>query len=209
VDGGVGAPASGPLGLLGGTFDPPHAAHLILAQTALVELGLERVLFLPAGQPVHKGGQEVSEASHRITMARLAVASSNAFVVDTTDVERPAPHTTVTLLPLLEERYPGRPFWLLVGGDSLRDLASWYRPVELLARVRLAVLPRPGAVVDWDDLEAAVPGVRAATHLLDGPHIDISSTRMRQWAAAGRSLRYLTPDAVCAYISRAALYQRA
>jgi nicotinate-nucleotide adenylyltransferase len=208
VDGGVDAPASGPLGLLGGTFDPPHAGHLLLAQTALEELGLERVLFLPAGQPVHKGGQRVSEARHRITMARLAIASSEAFVVDTTDVERPAPHTTVTLLPLLEEKYPGRPFWLLIGGDSQRDLASWYRPEELVARVRLAVLPRPGAAVDWDGLEAAVPGVRAATHLLDGPSIDISSTKMRQWAAAGRSLRYLTPDAVCAYISRAGLYQR-
>jgi nicotinate-nucleotide adenylyltransferase len=207
VDGGLETAPPGPIGLLGGTFDPPHAGHLLLAQTALVELGLERVLFLPAGQPVHKGGKVISEPAHRITMARLAVAGNDAFVVDTADAGRPAPHTTVSLLPLLEENYPGRPLWLLLGGDSLRDLPTWYQPAELVARVRLAVLPRPGAAIDWAALEAAVPGVRAATQLLDGPAIDLSSTRLRGWAAAGRSLRYLTPDAVCAYISRAGLYQ--
>lgn len=207
--GGVDAAPPGPIGLLGGTFDPPHVGHLLLAQTALVELGLERVLFLPAGQPVHKGGKLISEATHRITMARLAVAGNHAFVVDTTDADRPEPHTTVTLLPLLEEKYPGRAFWLLLGGDSLRDLPGWFRPAELVAHVRLAVLPRPGVAIDWANLEAAVPGVRAAAHLLDGPAIDISSTRLRGWAAAGRSLRYLTPDAVCAYIARAGLYTAA
>jgi nicotinate-nucleotide adenylyltransferase len=207
VDGGLETAPPGPIGLLGGTFDPPHAGHLLLAQTALVELGLERVLFLPAGQPVHKGGKVISEPADRITMARLAVAGNDAFVVDTTDARRPAPHTTVSLLPLLEENYPGRALWLLLGGDSLRDLPTWYQPAELVARVRLAVLPRPGAAIDWAALEAAVPGVRAATQLLDGPAIDLSSTRLRGWAAAGRSLRYLTPDAVCAYISRAGLYQ--
>lgn len=207
MDGGVDTAPSGPIGLLGGTFDPPHVGHLLLAQTALVELGLERVLFLPAGQPVHKGGTLISEAAHRITMARMAVAGDHAFVVDSTDADRPEPHTTVTLLPLLEEKYPGRSFWLLLGGDSLRDLASWYRPAELVARVGLAVLPRPGAVIDWPALEAAVPGVRASAHLLDGPAIDISSTLLRAWAASGRSLRHLTPDAVLAYISRAGLYQ--
>lgn len=206
MDGGVEA-APGAIGLLGGTFDPPHVGHLLLAQTALVELGLERVLFLPAGQPVHKEGHQISEAAHRIIMARLAVADNAAFVVDTTDVDRPEPHTTVTLLPLLAEKFAGRPFWLLLGGDSLRDLPSWSRPAALAAQARLAVLPRPGAVIDWPALEAAVPGVRGATHLLDGPAIDISSTRLRGWAAAGRSLRYLTPDAVCAYISRADLYR--
>lgn len=205
--GGLAGAGTGGLGLLGGTFDPPHVGHLLLAQTALAELGLDRVLFLPAGQPVHKEGKGVSAAHHRITMARLAVAGNEAFVVDTTDAERPHPHTTVTLLPLLEEKYATRPLWLLVGGDSLRDLPTWVRPQELVARIRFAVLPRPGATIEWSALERAVPGVRDATHLLDGPSVAVSSTRMRQWVAAGRSLRYLTPDAVCAYIARAGLYQ--
>lgn len=205
--GSVAGANTGGLGLLGGTFDPPHIGHLLLAQTAMAELGLERVLFLPAGQPVHKGDQVVSAAHHRITMARLAVAGNDAFVVDTTDVERPGPHTTVTLLPLLEEKYAARPFWLLIGGDSLRDLPTWVRPQELVARIRLAVLPRPEATINWPALEAAVPGVRAAVHLLDGPTVALSSTRMRQWASAGRSLRYMTPDPACAYIARTSLYQ--
>jgi nicotinate-nucleotide adenylyltransferase len=140
-------------------------------------------------------------------MARLATAGNGAFVVDTTDVNRPAPHTTVTLVPLLEEQYAARPLWLLVGGDSLRDLPTWYQPQELISRIRLAVLSRPGAVLDWPALEAAVPGLRAAVHLLDGPSIAIASTKMREWASAGRSLRYLTPDAVCAYIDHTGLYQ--
>ncbi|MDT8305325.1 MAG: nicotinate (nicotinamide) nucleotide adenylyltransferase [Anaerolineae bacterium] len=205
--GDVAGAAPGGLGLLGGTFDPPHVGHLLIAQTAMAELSLERVLFLPAGQPVHKGNQEVSAAHHRVTMARLAVAGNDAFVVDTTDVERPGPHTTVTLVPLLEEKVATRPLWLLIGGDSLRDLPSWVRPQELVTRIRLAVLPRPGATIDWPALEEAITGVRAAVHLLDGPTVALSSTRMRQWASAGRSLRYMTPDPVCAYIARTGLYE--
>jgi nicotinate-nucleotide adenylyltransferase len=165
------------------------------------------VLFVPAGQPVHKAANSVSEAHHRVAMSRLALAGNAAFVVDTTDVERPGPHTTATLLPLLQEKYPGRQLWLLIGGDSLRDFASWYRPQEIIARAPLAVLSRPGAAPNWPELEAMIPGLRSAVHMLDGPEVAVSSTQIRRWAAAGRSLRYVTPDAVCAYIRRAGLYQ--
>lgn len=209
MDGGVtedGAPA-GPVGILGGTFDPPHIGHLLLAQTALGELGLARVLFVPTGQPVHKEDNAVSEARHRVTMTRLAVASNADFVVDTTDVERPEPHTTATLLPLLQASYPGRQLWLLIGGDSLRDFATWYQPQEIIAQAPLAVLARPDAAVNWPELEAAVPGVRDAVTWLDGPSVAVSSTQIRRWAAAGRSLRYVVPEAVRAYIRRAGLYQ--
>lgn len=198
---------AGPVGILGGTFDPPHIGHLLLAQTALEELGLERVLFVPAGQPVHKEGNAVSEARHRVTMTRLAVAGNQAFVVDTTDVERPEPHTTATLLPLLQAQYPGRRLWLLIGGDSLRDFATWYRPQEIIAQAPLAVLARPDAAVSWPALEAAIPGIRSAVTFLDGPSVAVSSTQIRRWAAAGRSLRYLVADAVGAYIRRAGLYR--
>lgn len=211
MDGGVeeaGAPA-GPIGILGGTFDPPHIGHLLLAQTALEELGLERVLFVPAGQPVHKEGNAVSEAHHRVTMTRLAVAGSPAFVVDTTDVDRAEPHTTATLLPLLKGCYPGRQLWLLIGGDSLRDFAAWYRPQEVIAQAPLAVLARPDAIVNWPELEAAVPGVRDAVTFLNGPAVAVSSTQLRRWTAAGRSLRYVVPDAVWAYVQRAGLYRPA
>jgi nicotinate-nucleotide adenylyltransferase len=208
VDGGVeeAGAQDAPVGILGGTFDPPHAGHLLLAQTALEQLGLERVLLVPAGQPVHKVDETVSEAHHRVTMTRLAAASNPAFLVDTADVERPEPHTTTTLLPLLRARYPGRQLWLLLGGDSLRDFAAWYRPQEIIAQARLAVLARPDAIVSWPELEAAVPGVRDAVTWLDGPSVAVSSTQIRRWSAAGRTLRYVVPDAVCAYIDRTGLY---
>lgn len=195
------------LGLLGGTFNPPHLGHLILGEMAREQLGLERVLFLPAGQPPHKEDETIITPTHRMTMTRLAVGGNPGFAVDNTDADRPAPHHTVTLLPLLAEAYPDYQFWLLLGGDSLRDLPTWHRPGEIVAQAKLAVLPRPGATIEWDRLEEAVPGVRAATNLLEGPSVAISSTRIRAWAAAGRSLRYLVPEAVRTYIGRNGLYQ--
>ena len=195
------------LGLLGGTFNPPHLGHLILGEMAREQLGLERVLFLPAGQPPHKEDETIVTPAHRIAMTRLAIGGNPDFDVDNADAYRPAPHHTVTLLPLLAEAYPGYELWLLIGGDSLRDLPEWHRPREIVAQAQLAVLPRPGATIEWDRLEEAVPGVRAATCLLEGPSVAISSTRIRAWAAAGRSLRYLVPEAVRSYIRRNALYQ--
>lgn len=104
------------IGLLGGTFDPPHWGHLWLAESARVQLGLDRVLFLPAGEPVHKLGKVITAVSHRLQMISLAIQDNPNFVLDTTDSTRPAPHTTVTLLPLLQEKYPDAAFWLLIGG---------------------------------------------------------------------------------------------
>lgn len=195
------------LGLLGGTFNPPHLGHLILGEMAREQLGLEHVLFLPAGQPPHKEGETIATPAHRIAMTRLAIDGNPGFAVNNTDAYRPAPHHTVTLLPLLAEAYPNYRLWLLLGGDSLRDLPAWHRPGEIVAQAKLAVLPRPGATIDWDRLEEAVPGARAATSLLEGPAVAISSTSIRAWAAAGRSLRYLVPEAVRTYIRRNALYQ--
>ena len=195
------------LGLLGGTFSPPHLGHLLLAESARQQLQLAQVLFLPAGQPPHKADEPVIAAHHRLAMTRLAIAGNGAFALDTTDMSRPGPHYTVTLLPLLAEAFPDHELWLLLGGDSLRDLPTWHQPEAILAQAHLGVLPRPGAEFSWSQLAKAVPGVRTATTLLDGPSIAISSTRIRGWAAAGRSLRYLVPDAVRAYIEREHLYR--
>jgi nicotinate-nucleotide adenylyltransferase len=194
------------LGLLGGTFDPPHLAHLILAEAAREQLQLDRVLFLPAGQPPHKPEQPVTPASHRLAMTALAIADNTEFVIDETDVRREPPHYTATLLPLLLERLGPAQLWLLIGGDSLRDLPTWYRPKELLRYCRLAVLPRPGATVDWTVLDAAVPETRDKVDMLDGPTISLSSTALRGRAGEGKSLRYLVPEAVRRYISDNSLY---
>lgn len=194
------------LGFLGGTFDPPHIGHLLLAETARQQLDLERVYFLPAGRPPHKRDEPVSPLAQRMKMTEIAIAGNPHFALDAIDAERPAPHYTATLLPLLHDRYPDSKIWLLIGGDSLRDLPAWHEPQEVLENCRLAVLPRPGATLYWKELEAAVPGVQQTVEMLDGPAIDLSSTRIREWAAGGRSLRYLVPPGVEALIARERLY---
>jgi nicotinate-nucleotide adenylyltransferase len=195
------------LGLLGGTFDPPHLGHLILAEVARDQLGLERVLFLPAGQPPHKPGRPISPLSHRLAMTKLAIADNPHFELNTADAHRPPPHYTYTLLPLLHEQYPQAECWLIIGGDSLRDFAAWREPGQVIAQCRLAVLPRPGASIDWDMLEPAVPGLQAAVDMLSGPSVAISGTEIRSRIADGRSARYLTLPAVLDYIEQQGLYR--
>lgn len=192
------------LGLLGGTFDPPHYGHLWLAETARDQLRLDRVLFLPAGQPPHKQGRPITAVSHRLRMLQLALPAP--FNVDTTDMDRPPPHTTATLLPLLQQAYPAAQLWWLIGGDSLRDLPDWVTPDRILQRCRLGVLPRPGITLDWPALQTAVPGVETAVDWLDGPQLPIASTTIRQWASAGRSVRFLLPDPVADYVAAQRLY---
>jgi nicotinate-nucleotide adenylyltransferase len=195
------------IGLLGGTFDPPHVGHLWLAETARAQLGLAHVLFLPVGEPVHKERQ-LTAVSHRLAMTQLALQAYPSFALDTTDAERPSPHATYTLLPLLRERYPQAQFWLLIGGDSLRDFATWRQPQQIISQCRLAVLPRPGADVDWTVLDEAVPGLQTAVDWLNGPTLSLSSTEIRAWAAAGHSVQTLVGTAVAAYITRHQLYGR-
>lgn len=195
------------IGILGGTFDPPHVGHLLLAETAREQLGLRKVLFVPAGQPVHKPDRPVTSAAQRVEMTRLAIADNPHFLLDRTDIDRPPPLFTVTLLPLLREQVAGEPLWLLIGGDSLGDFLSWHRPEAIIDQCRLAVLPRPEANIDWDKLADALPGLPAAVTMLDGPAIAVSSTKIREWATAGRSLRYLAPPAVLSYIATLAVYR--
>jgi nicotinate-nucleotide adenylyltransferase len=194
------------VGLLGGTFDPPHVGHLWLAETARAQLGLECVLFLPVGEPPHKEGKKITAVNHRLIMTQLAIQDNPCFVLDKTDCDRPPPHTTVTLLPQIQARYPEAQLWLLIGADSLRDMPAWVKPHRILQLCRLGVLPRPGVEIDWEFLETAVPHIRAAAHWLDGPSVAISSTEIRRWAHAGNSLRYLVPTAVDAYIQTQQLY---
>lgn len=196
------------IGLLGGTFDPPHIGHLLLAECAREQLELDRVLFLPAGRPPHKEQETVTTVAYRLAMTGLAIAGHGAFQVDSCDVDRPPPHYTVTLLPLLRKRYPEVAFWLLLGSDSLRELPTWYRPEQLQRWCRLAVLPRPGEPPDWFALERQLPSIATAVDLLDGPLMAVSGTQIRRWAAMGRSLRYIVPPAVIDYIVRQKLYHR-
>lgn len=194
------------IGLLGGTFDPPHIGHLLLAETALSQLGLEQIWFIPAGQPPHKTGQEVTPVHHRQAMTRLAIADHPCFRLDNSDCERPAPHYTATLLPILRQRWPLAQFWLIIGSDSLQAFARWHAPQEIIRHCRLAVLLRPGYTPNWPSLEQTIPHLSQATDWLDGPQILLSSSQLRRWIPAGRNLTYLLPGRVIQYIREHQLY---
>jgi nicotinate-nucleotide adenylyltransferase len=196
------------IGLFGGTFDPPHVGHLWLAETAVAQLKLESVLFLPVGMPPHKPKNQFTAVAHRLQMARLSIQDNTRFILNTTDIERPPPHTTATLLPLIQGQYPTAQLWLLLGADSLRDFTSWAMPTKIIQQCRLAVLGRPGVSINWDHLETAVPGVYKAVDFLAGPTVALSSTEIRNWARAGNSLRYLVNTAVAAYINENNVYNQ-
>lgn len=194
------------IGLLGGTFDPPHLGHLWLAETARTQLDLDVVLFLPVGQPPHKQDRPVTAVHHRVAMTQMAIQNYPHFLLDETDVTRPFPHTTVSLLPVMQAKYPDADFWLLVGADSLQDLPTWAEPDRLITYCRIAALPRTGAALDWDVLETAVPGIRTAVDLLPGPQLTLSSTEIRLWAGLGHSVAVLVGTAVHDYLQTHHLY---
>lgn len=195
------------IGILGGAFDPPHIGHLLLGETARQELALQRVLYLPTGQPPHKQDSTVTPAHQRLAMTELAIADNEAFDASDIDIVRPSPHYTSTLRPYLEEAFPGASFTMLIGGDSLIDLPQWHDPHTIVQQWQLAVLPRPQSTVDWANLEESVPGARYVTRMLDGASVAISSTQIRRWVRAGRSLRYLMPPSVAHYIAKHQLYR--
>jgi nicotinate-nucleotide adenylyltransferase len=197
------------LGLLGGTFDPPHYGHLVAGQEAAERLGLERVLYLPAGQPPHKLDEPVSPLEPRRRMTELAIADNPLFSLSLADCEQAEPSYTVDLLARLQRQLPAQTsLYFIVGMDSLRDLTTWKEPARVLRQCRLVVVRRPGyEPLDLQQLAAEVPGADRRIIILDTPGLDISSTELRARIAAGRSIRYLVPETVRAYIAEQKLYR--
>jgi nicotinate-nucleotide adenylyltransferase len=196
------------IGVLGGTFDPPHYGHLLLADTARVQLHLDRVLFAPAGQPPHKPAARPSPVMHRVALLQAALSDANepAFCLSRVDLDRPGPHYTVDALALLQKAHPQAEMWFLVGADSLADLTKWRDPARIVALARLGVLARPGAAPDLGQLSAAVPGLVGRIDWLIGPSLEVSSSALRERARQGLPLRFLVPPAVETYLSEHSLY---
>jgi nicotinate-nucleotide adenylyltransferase len=199
----------GSIGILGGTFDPVHVGHLAIAEEAREALGLERVLFVPASRPPHKPGVPLAPAEDRSTMVAVAIAANPAFELSRVELDRPGPSYAADTVELLgaAERAAGRTADLtfILSTEALAGLAAWHEPERLIAACRLAVVPRGGPGADgpgW--LAERFPAARAV--FLDGPHLAISATAIRRRVALGRSIRYLVPDAVAAYIADHALY---
>ena len=199
------------IGLFGGTFDPPHLGHLVLAEWARARLGLDRVVFMPAGTPPHKRGRRLTDAAHRLAMTRLAVRGNPAFSVSGLEARRVGPSFTVDTLQHFHARQPGARLYLLMGADSLADFPSWRGPGEIARLATLVVAARPAGPPPGAGARSR-PLVRARARgrvvLLDNPLVAISSSALRSRVRAGRSLRYLVPDAVAAYVARHGLYGR-
>ena len=195
------------LGLLGGTFDPPHYGHLLAAQEAASQLELERVLFLPARQNPLKQGESITPAEDRWEMVTRAIADNPLFEASRLDMDRPPPSYTVDTLRALHAAR-GCELFFLVGADILPELGNWRSPKEILRLARLAAVNRPGSPPpDLEALEMALPGARDRIDVVSIPGVAISAREMRDRVQAGRSLRYLTPPAVERYIASRGLYR--
>jgi len=199
---------SGATGVFGGTFDPIHLAHLAVAEAARDTFGLRRVLFIPAAQPPHKPGRDISAVEHRLAMVEAAVAGNPAFEVSRLEVERSGPSYTVDTLAALCDAAPGEHLALILSAESYSEFGTWHEPQRILDVADLIVAPRVGyADADRDLIRHQFPDSRAAVAFMDGPRIRLSASEIRQRAAEGRSVRYLVPDAVAAYIGDHGLYQ--
>lgn len=196
----------GSVGILGGTFDPVHHGHLVIAEEAREALGLERVLLVPAASPPHKPGRPVTDAVHRLAMAELAVAGNPAFSVGRLELDRGGTSYTVDTLEALLADGLVDP-WFILSAEALAEFPAWREPGRILDLARLAVVPRGGSDPlgpDW--FAARYPGRGDRVRFLAGPLLPISGSVVRRRAAAGRSVRYLVPDAVAAYIAQHSLY---
>jgi nicotinate-nucleotide adenylyltransferase len=198
------------IGILGGTFDPPHIGHLWLAALAADQLGLDRVLFMPAAQPPHKRRQPVTRAAHRLLMTRLAITGDPLFELSLIEIERAGPSYTVDSLVELREIYGAEArLFLVMASDSLAAIDTWRDPDRLLTLAEWAVAPRPGSPSpERDALDARFGEAASRIHLLDGPGLDVSSSEIRRRVATGRAIRYLVPRAVEELIVDRQLYRR-
>lgn len=195
------------IGIFGGTFDPPHLAHLVLASEARFQLALDQVLWVLTPDPPHKHGWAISPLPARVKMVQSAIAGEPAFKFSRVDIDRPPPHYALDSLHLLKSQYPQAELVYLIGADSLRDLPDWHRPMELVAACDgIGVMRRPNADFDLTRLEAQVPGLKARLRFVDAPLLEISASDIRLRIVEGRPIRYMVPDGVWRLIHELGLY---
>jgi nicotinate-nucleotide adenylyltransferase len=196
------------IGVLGGTFDPIHIGHLVAAQETQVRLGLERVVFVPAGLPPHKLHEDVTPTEHRLNMVRLALNDNPHFVISRVDIDRFGPSYSVDTIELLRDEYgPEAELYFIMGSDSLAELPTWHRPERLIRLCRIVALPRPGYRVDLEELNRLLPGAIARVQTLDMPLLQISGTDLQRRVRMGLPIKYLVPAAIEDYIHQHGLYQ--
>ncbi len=199
------------IGIFGGTFDPIHLGHLLMAEQCREQANLEQVWFIPAAQPPHKMDAELSPFDRRVEMLELALAGAPRFRVDRLEAERAGPSYTSETLAELNQRYAEANFFLLLGADCLPDLPKWYQAPSILDQATLLVVPRPGeSILSREQLARTLKlePTRVRLRIVDAPEIGLASHQIRQRVAAGRSIRYMVPHAVEVYIHEKQLYRQ-
>jgi nicotinate-nucleotide adenylyltransferase len=196
------------LGVFGGTFDPPHIGHLILAEEAYHQLHLDGLLWVLTPDPPHKLDKSITPLQHRFDMLAAAIHNNPHFELSAVEINRPGPHYSVDTIRILSEQKPGAEWIYLMGGDSLRDLPIWKNPFDLINLISvLGVMGRSGAATDIRDLDQKIPGLGAKVKFVDAPLIDISASDIRRRAAKGLPIRYYVPQDVYQIILDRGLYR--
>jgi len=196
------------IGILGGTFDPPHIGHLILAQYTMESLQLDEVLFVPVGSHPFKQDNTRTHTEDRLEMVRLAIGDNPDLRLSLVDVERAGPHYSADTVQIIGKEYPQSELYFLMGGDNLRDFPTWTHAKELIEHAKLAVMRRSDEDVSADMHEDVLPGLSRRVEIVDTPLLSIwlSSTHIVERLQKGMSVRYLVPDAVLKYIHEHQLY---
>jgi nicotinate-nucleotide adenylyltransferase len=196
------------IGIFGGTFDPPHLGHLILAAEAHYQLNLDRLLWVLTPDPPHKTGRKITSVADRLAMVEAAVLNDPRFEISRIEIDREGPHYAIETVQLLRKAHPGDELIYLVGGDSLQQLNTWYRPHDFIkACDALGVMHRPVNPLDMDRLEAQAPGITSKVRFLDAPLLEISSRELRRRIALGGPYQYYLPPEVVAVIEARNLYR--
>ncbi len=196
------------IGFLGGTFDPVHLGHLAIAEAARSRLSLNKVLFVPAGQPWLKTNRKISPGRDRIAMVKLAIKDYPYFEVSTIEIDHPGPsYTSDTLAGLKNKLGENTDLFLILGWDSLIEMPKWHDPAGVIGKCSLVAITRINGKPDLDDLEKSIPGIKKRTILLDMEPVDISSTEVRERVVKGLSLSGFVPEPVERYIEENNLYR--
>jgi nicotinate-nucleotide adenylyltransferase len=195
------------IGLLGGTFNPPHLGHLVCAAEAYEQLGLDKVLLVPVNEPPHKAAEADPGVDHRVEMCRRAVAGDDRLAVSRVEADVPGRSYTVDTLRRLHDRRPEDELTFILGGDQARDVPAWREPEAILALATLGVAEREDVKrADITETLCSVEGARGRVTFFDMPRIDLSSSLIRRRVAQGRPVRYLVTDPVAEYIAAEGIY---
>jgi nicotinate-nucleotide adenylyltransferase len=196
------------IGVLGGTFDPPHNGHLAIAQNALTQLELAQVVFAPTHLPPHKLEQPITPIEARVEMVRLAIVRYPQFVLSRVDVDRAGPTYTVDTLKILRAGWDkSAEIFFIMGMDSLANLLTWHKPDELIAQCKLAVFARPGFDANLDQLETRLPGLRARVEFLQMTPIDTAARDLQMRVRAGLPIAQFVAALVAEYIAAHNLFR--